>query len=83
MTIESQVKDAIARSISHSESVSLEIEATDISEVMTAIDCVTENTDTDYATENDGSYDVWGWTEETAENDQDWRLNVTIVAKGE
>lgn len=74
-----QIKEAIERSISHNETVKIEVETSDISDVMVAIECVTENTDTDRATENNGTYDVWGWTEETAEGEQDWRLNVTLA----
>jgi len=29
----------------------------------------------DYA-EDDGSWDVWGWTDDTKNNDTDWRLSV-------
>ena len=30
----------------------------------------------DYAEYNDGSWDVWGWTDDTKNNDTDWRLSV-------
>jgi hypothetical protein len=36
--------------------------------------------DTDYARENDGSYDMWGWNDETPENEQNWRLSIHCSA---
>ena len=80
MTIASQIEAAISRSISHNESVSIEIEASDISAVVAEID---SDYETDYAKENDGTYDVWGWTEETPDNEQDWRLKITLTGDAE
>lgn len=71
------LKAAIARSRSHNESVTVEVGPTKIADVMTELDSIYEG-DTDYARENDGSYDVWGWTDETAEGEMDWRLNVAV-----
>ena len=75
-TIENQFRMAIDRSISHTECVSITVEAT-INEVMTAIDVVTD-AEVDYV-KNGDIYDIWGWTQTTASDEQDWRLNVTIV----
>jgi len=30
----------------------------------------------DYSDENDGSTEVWGWTKDTPDNEQDWKLSV-------
>ena len=76
-TIENEIREAIDRSISHTECVSITVEAT-ICEVIAAIESVTVDTEVDYV-KNGDIYDVWGWTEATASNEQDWRLNVTIV----
>ena len=77
-TIENEIREAIDRSVSHTECVSITVEDT-ICRVMAAIEAVTVETEVDYV-KNGDIYDVWGWTEATAAGEQDWRLNVTIVA---
>lgn len=71
MTTYTDAADAIARSISHRERTtyvgmlaSLRAEAT------------AQGYQTDHATELSGVYDVWGWTDETPEGQQDWRVRV-------
>ena len=72
-TIENEIRKAIDRSVSHAECVSITVETT-INEVMSAIEVVTD-AEVDYV-KNDGSYDVWGWTDSTADQEHDWRLSV-------
>lgn len=80
-TIENEIREAIDRSISHTECVSITLEAT-ICEVMAAIESVTADTEVDYV-KNGDIHDVWGWTEATPSNKQDWRLSVTIETNPE
>jgi hypothetical protein len=77
-TIKSELQLAIDRSRSHDEVVRIEIEATDIADVLATLVAMYDG-EIDSVTENDGSEDVWGWTDETAEGKQDWRLNITIL----
>ena len=74
-SIENEIRKAIDRSISHAECVSITVEAT-INEVMSAIEVVTD-AEVDYV-KNGDIYDIWGWTQTTASDEQDWRLNVTL-----
>lgn len=80
MTTELTIQDAIARSQSHDEIVAVTIEAADIAEAMSEIHAAYDGADTDYTDTNDnGVYDVWGWTEEQEGTDKtDFRLLVTI-----
>ena len=64
---------AITRSISHNESVDVEIAAENIADVTTEIFCLDDGLDCDYAQENDQTYDVWSTAGE------EWRLNVTLI----
>ena len=73
MNLLNQIKRAINKSIDNNVVVHILADYGDIDEVLHDIDC---NYDTDYFIENDGSYDVWGWTDETKPNEQDWRLNI-------
>lgn len=58
MTTETEIKPAIARSISHNEIVLLEV--SDAKEALSQIDNDENVTALDYATENNGDLDVWG-----------------------
>lgn len=71
---------AIARSRSHNEIVSIEIEAKDISEVLADLAAIYDG-EIDDARENDGTYGAWGWTEDMAEGEMDWRLNIRLATK--
>lgn len=55
---DSEIKSAIARSISHNEIVAIECE--DQKETLSQIDNDENVSELDWATENDGSLDVWG-----------------------
>ena len=71
------VEEAIERSQSHDEIVQCEF-AGDSSDLMVVIDGLYDG-NIDDRTENDGTIDVWGWTdamEATAETE--WRLSVTL-----
>lgn len=76
------LQSAIDRSRSHNETASVRLEARDISDVLAELGSLYDG-EIDSARENDGSYDVWGWTEGMAEGEMDWRLNVTIDAAKE
>lgn len=70
--------DAISRSRTQNERVSVEIEAGDISDVLAELASLCDG-EIDSTTENDGSHDVWGWTEGMADGEMDWRLCVTLT----
>jgi hypothetical protein len=78
--MKSQLENAIARSQSHNEIVNVEIVASDISEVIAELNAIYDG-EIDSSTENDGSEGIWGWTEDMAEGQMDWRINVTLVAE--
>jgi hypothetical protein len=75
----SQLANAIAHSQSHNEIVHVEIAASDISEVLAELNAIYDG-EIDSSTENDGSEGIWGWTEEMAEGQMDWRISVTLAA---
>ncbi|MCK5802322.1 MAG: hypothetical protein KAI66_05795 [Lentisphaeria bacterium] len=60
---------AIARSISHNEIVTVEVD--DPYAALSALSALEYSTD---SVETDRGIEVWGWTAETAEGSQDWRL---------
>ena len=67
MTTETNIESAIARSISHTEIVRV-----NVSDIRAALDAVRVISDEcDYARENDGSLDVWGLL-----NGSDFRIRV-------
>lgn len=72
------LQEAIERSISHDESVSLDYAGTE-SDLMVALDQLHDG-DIDSTHENNGNLDVWGWTAETPQDTQDWRLCVTLTS---
>ena len=74
----SQLESAIARSESHNEIVHVTLDCDDISTVASVASDYADNTD--YVRENDGAFDVWGWSDEMAEGDMQWRLRVTLSA---
>lgn len=78
--MQAKIKAAIEASQHHDLSVDIELPATDISDAMAEIGAAWDG-DTDYTQENDGTYDVWGWNDETPENEQEWRLKVTLTAQ--
>lgn len=78
-TLQQQIQDAVARSISHNEIVHITIDG-DSGDALSAIEAVRDvDTETDYTMcdyEGIDTMDVWGWTEKTPENEQDWRLAI-------
>lgn len=78
--IQSTLTAAIARSRSHNEIVSIEIEGADIATVRAELNAIYDG-EIDDSQENDGSYGIWGYTDDMAESEMDWRLNVTLAAK--
>lgn len=71
------LQQAIERSRSHNERVRVEF-AGDRSGLMVALDGLYDG-EIDDAPELDGAIDVWGWTEDMAEGEMDWRLCVTLT----
>jgi hypothetical protein len=74
MTATDDLNRAIADSVQENRIVSIEYVG-DIGDCIADLSELHDG-EIDYARENDGSYDVWGWTDETPESEQDWRLNV-------
>lgn len=77
MNTAEKIKDAIARSESHNEIVIVEIEG-DSGDALDAINEVWDG-ETDYSMfdyEGDDRMDVWGWTDKTPDDKQDWRLYI-------
>lgn len=74
MKTATDLKSSINDSIRENRIVTVDFDG-DISECLAELNAFHEG-DIDYVQENDGSYDVWGWTEETPENEQEWRLQV-------
>lgn len=75
----SKLQQAIERSRSHDEIVVVEF-AGDHSELMATLDGL-YNGEMDTRTDHGGAVDVWGWTEDMAEGEMDWRLCVTLTAE--
>lgn len=68
-----EVAEAIETSIREDRTV--DITATSIEAVLEAIGGEWDHDEVDLG---DGSHDVWGWADDTAEGQHDWRLLVTI-----
>jgi hypothetical protein len=75
MTTYTNTQEAIERSRSHNEIVT--VEASDI-DAVTGIACEQDG-DYDSVQIEPGAYDVWGWTSEEGDGEMDWRLTVRIV----
>lgn len=73
MTTEATIKDAINRSISHTEIVRVTFAGGDIAAALSEVNAIAE--DYDNATENDGDEDVWG----TLENGDEFRIRIAIA----
>ena len=73
-----QLKTAIAESRRTNTIISVEVAAEDISDVLAELNAVWDG-EVDDARIDGTTHDVWGWTDETADGEQDWRLHVTIV----
>lgn len=70
----SELQNAVVESISQNRIVPVEY-AGEIGDAIADLGDVVVG-EIDYACENDGSYDVWGWDDETPENEHKWRLTV-------
>jgi len=75
-----KLQQAIDRSRSHNERVHVEFRG-DRTDLMVALDGLYDG-EIDDAEENNGTIDVWGWTEDMAEGEMDWRLCVTLTEAG-
>lgn len=73
MNIASTINEAITRSISHNEIVRVEFSGGDFFDALSEVDAIAD--DTDYATENNGDFDVWG----TMENGDEFRIRIAIA----
>ena len=80
MNINEEIKSAIARSISQNEIVKVEIDG-DSGDALRTIrqvwDGAADYSMSDY--EGKDRLGVWGWTEATKENEQDWGLDITFA----
>ncbi len=77
MTTQEQIEAAIARSISHDEIVHLTIDG-DSGDALVAAHIAWDG-ETDHRmidAEGVDTMDIWGWTDETPANEQDWRLAI-------
>jgi hypothetical protein len=74
------ITEAISRSQSHNERVDAEF-AGDCAELLAELNqhIDSDTMEIDYATENDGSIDVWAFNPETNDGSMIWRLCVTLV----
>lgn len=75
----SEIKAAIEQSIAQNEIVRVTL-TSDISTVAAFAGDHSDNVD--YVRENDGSYDMWGWSDEmeaAGNGDMEWRINVTLA----
>lgn len=82
-TINETLQKAIDRSISHNEIVHVTIDGDsgDALESLRSIwDDEIDYTMCDY--EGVDTLDIWGWTDETPENEQDWRLAIQFSEAG-
>lgn len=78
------LQQAIDRSRSHNESVSVEFAAEGATKIDRTVALEMALADIydgeiDSANENDGTIDVWGWTEDMADGEMEWRLKVTLT----
>lgn len=78
--MQAKIKAAIADSIHSDRIVRVELPCRDISEAIVEIWAAWHG-DMDYERENDGSYDVWGWEDDTEEAiaKDVWRLTVVLA----
>ena len=76
-TIEQQLQEGIDRSISHDEIVHITIDG-DSGDALVALHVLWDG-DIDHRMcdyEGVDEMDVWGWTDETNPDDQDWRMAI-------
>jgi hypothetical protein len=77
----SEIKTAIEQSIAQNEIVRVTLSV--VSDISTVAAFAGDHSDNvDYVRENDGSFDVWGWSNEmesAGRGEMEWRLNVTLA----
>ena len=80
--ISSQIEPAIERSESHNEIVAVNVTlCSDISTVAEIAKSYADNVD--YTNEGDGSWDMWGWSNEmeaAGKCEMQWRIRVTLAS---
>lgn len=69
-----EIRSAISRSESHSDIVRVAANCT--TDNLRALLANTIECDWDMCELDDNKVDVWGWTDDTPEGEQDWRLTV-------
>lgn len=72
------LRDAIDRSQSHNEIVHVEWDGGDLPTLLAELGAIHDG-EVDWASENNGTYDVWGIPESDPEGEMVWRLNVTMT----
>ena len=83
-TMTMTLQQAIDRSRSHAETVSVEFAAEGATKIDRTVALEMALADIydgeiDSANENDGTIDIWGWTEDMADGEMEWRLKVTLT----
>ena len=73
-----EISQAIDLSVHENRIVYIETQGESIEYIMADIASVYEG-DLDHATENDGSYDIWGWP--GGDSEMEWRINVTLTTE--
>ncbi len=73
-----EISQAIDLSVHENRIVYIETQGESIEDIMADIASVYEG-DLDHATENDGSYDIWGWP--GGDSEMEWRINVTLTTE--
>lgn len=68
---------AIDRSIAQNEIVSIEVDAGDLDNVL--LDLADGDCETDHVRLDDGTVDVWGWSDTTPADSMDWRLRLVLA----
>jgi hypothetical protein len=81
-TLKADLENAIKESRQFNRIVAVEVSGVDIADVVAEIHAIIDG-ECDYSQENDGQYDVYGWSDETREWEHDWRLSVRIVGGDE
>jgi len=76
--MKTQLQTAIDRSISHNEIVAVEIDAETIDSILPLIDVDTYG-QFESVRENDGSYDVWGFSDDATEGLIEWRIKIRLT----
>jgi hypothetical protein len=76
--MQTEILTAIENSIRENRIVAIEVG----SPILDVLQMIGDETsyETDYDRENDGSYDVWGFTDATEPSKQGWRLNIRCPA---